>query len=151
MSIYYLDDIEKILQIFKPDIVQLPISLFDQRFLHDGTLAALAKEGIEIHARSVFLQGLPFICTSQLPNYFNKWKYFLDDFSSDCKLFETTPDQIFTSFLSTINELDGYVVGFNNNREMDCFMTNCFVGFNDYFLKYECKDTGLIDPYKWQI
>ena len=51
VSIYYSDDIEKILQIFKPDIVQLPISLFDQRFLHDGTLAALAKEGIEIHAR----------------------------------------------------------------------------------------------------
>lgn len=151
ISIYYSDNIEKILKIFKPDIIQLPLSLFDQRFLHDGTVAALAREGIEIHARSVFLQGLPFICTSQLPNYFAKWKTFLDDFSSDCKLFKTTPDQVFTSFINTVNELDGYVVGFNKKEEMDSFMSNSLMDFKDHFLKYECKDPGLLDPSQWQI
>ena len=38
--------------------MQVPFSLLDQRLLKDGALARLADMGIEIHARSLFLQGL---------------------------------------------------------------------------------------------
>jgi aryl-alcohol dehydrogenase-like predicted oxidoreductase len=40
------------------DLVQLPLSLFDQRLLHDGTVARLRVRGTAIHARSLYLQGL---------------------------------------------------------------------------------------------
>jgi aryl-alcohol dehydrogenase-like predicted oxidoreductase len=40
------------------EIVQLPLNAFDRRFLQDGTLAELQRKGVEIHVRSVFLQGL---------------------------------------------------------------------------------------------
>ena len=45
---------------FAPAVMQLPISLLDQRLVCDGTLTALAARGVEIHARSIFLQGLLF-------------------------------------------------------------------------------------------
>jgi aryl-alcohol dehydrogenase-like predicted oxidoreductase len=51
---------------FSPSVIQLPVSLFDQRLVRDGTLAALAARGIEIHARSIFLQGLLFATAQQL-------------------------------------------------------------------------------------
>jgi aryl-alcohol dehydrogenase-like predicted oxidoreductase len=41
--------------------MQLPLSLLDQRLLKDGTLARLKGLGIEVHARSIFLQGLLFL------------------------------------------------------------------------------------------
>jgi aryl-alcohol dehydrogenase-like predicted oxidoreductase len=40
------------------DLVQLPLSLYDQRLLSDGTIARLRAQGTAVHARSLFLQGL---------------------------------------------------------------------------------------------
>ena len=40
------------------DIVQLPLSLHDQRMLENGTVARLRSSGVAIHARSIYMQGL---------------------------------------------------------------------------------------------
>jgi D-threo-aldose 1-dehydrogenase len=54
----YLDDAPVALaQRLRPDIVQLPASLLDQRPAQTGTLDALADLGVAVHARSIFLQG----------------------------------------------------------------------------------------------
>ncbi|ESQ74947.1 aldo/keto reductase [Asticcacaulis sp. AC402] len=52
---------------FKPDIMQLPVSILDQRLVRDGTLDALARLGVEVQIRSVFLQGLLFLPREKLP------------------------------------------------------------------------------------
>lgn len=57
LSIYTADDLEGINHELL-DLVQLPLSLFDQRLLQDGTVANLRAQGTAIHARSVYLQGL---------------------------------------------------------------------------------------------
>lgn len=58
ISTYVADDPARLAERFRPDVMQLPFSLLDQRLLADGTLARLADMGVEIHARSLFLQGL---------------------------------------------------------------------------------------------
>jgi aryl-alcohol dehydrogenase-like predicted oxidoreductase len=40
------------------DLVQLPLSLYDQRLLVDGTITRLRDQGCAVHARSLYLQGL---------------------------------------------------------------------------------------------
>jgi aryl-alcohol dehydrogenase-like predicted oxidoreductase len=40
------------------DLVQLPLSLYDQRLLVDGTISQLRAQGCAVHARSLYLQGL---------------------------------------------------------------------------------------------
>lgn len=40
------------------DLVQLPLSLYDQRLLADGTIMRLREQGCAVHARSLYLQGL---------------------------------------------------------------------------------------------
>jgi aryl-alcohol dehydrogenase-like predicted oxidoreductase len=52
---------------FKPDLMQLPASLLDQRLIVDGTLAEIAALGVEIHLRSVFMQGILFLASHELP------------------------------------------------------------------------------------
>ena len=61
ISAYVADDPAVLAARFKPDVMQLPFSLLDQRLLADGTLGRLKEMGVEIHARSLFLQGLLFL------------------------------------------------------------------------------------------
>jgi aryl-alcohol dehydrogenase-like predicted oxidoreductase len=61
ISTYVADDPVALARRFRPDVMQLPFSLLDQRLLADGGLAHLTDLGVEIHARSLFLQGLLFM------------------------------------------------------------------------------------------
>lgn len=67
ISAYRADDPAALARRFRPAVMQVPVSLLDQRLVADGTLARLAAEGVEVHARSVFLQGLVFLEPEQLP------------------------------------------------------------------------------------
>ena len=56
MSIYTCADLDEVnYEMF--DLVQLPLSVYDQRLLNDGTITSLSERGISIHARSIYLQG----------------------------------------------------------------------------------------------
>ena len=58
-SLYYPSELDTLLERkVKFDIVQIPYNIFDQRF--SGHFALLKKNKVELHARSVFLQGLFF-------------------------------------------------------------------------------------------
>ena len=63
ISVYAADVPAALAARFRPDVMQLPFSVLDQRLLKDGTLGRLEGLGIELHARSLFLQGLLFIET----------------------------------------------------------------------------------------
>ena len=58
ISVYDVNEVNQVLKFWKPDIIQLPINIFDQRFLKKNLLKKLKRKKIEIHARSCFLQGL---------------------------------------------------------------------------------------------
>ena len=67
VSVYASDDPLGVARRFKPDIIQAPASLLDQRLLADGTLARLCEAGIEVQIRSIFLQGLLFLPPDRIP------------------------------------------------------------------------------------
>jgi aryl-alcohol dehydrogenase-like predicted oxidoreductase len=67
LSAYVADNPAGLAQRFAPDVMQIPFSLLDQRLLADGSLARLKDSGVELHARSLFLQGLLFLPPSRLP------------------------------------------------------------------------------------
>ena len=68
-SIYHPRELEQLWQdgvLF--DIIQIPYSVFDQRFA--PYFKELKEKGVEIHVRSVFLQGLYFRESENLESYF---------------------------------------------------------------------------------
>lgn len=62
------DDPAALARRYQPDLVQLPVSMLDQRPIHDGTLDRLADQGVEVHLRSIFLKGLLFMEREALPS-----------------------------------------------------------------------------------
>jgi aryl-alcohol dehydrogenase-like predicted oxidoreductase len=69
VSVYASDHPVSLARRFKPDVVQAPASLLDQRLLIDGTLATLADMGIEVQLRSLFLNGLLFLPPDRAPSH----------------------------------------------------------------------------------
>ncbi len=67
ISAYVADDPVALARRFRPAAMQIPFSLLDQRLIRSGALGAIKELGIEIHARSIFLQGLLFLAEEKLP------------------------------------------------------------------------------------
>lgn len=68
VAVHATDDPVGVARRFRPDLIQAPASLLDQRMLADGTLEKIADMGIEVQMRSIFLNGLLFLPLDRLPN-----------------------------------------------------------------------------------
>ena len=58
VSIYEYSHLAELNQNCKLDIIQFPANILDKRFQCADSLLNLRSEGVEMHARSIFLQGL---------------------------------------------------------------------------------------------
>jgi len=109
ISAYVADDPVALAERFRPDAMQLPFSLLDQRLLQDGSLARLKDLGVEIHARSLFLQGLLFM--SQPPEKLSTAGPMLDRIRAEVAGAGTTPLCAALGFALSRPEVDVAVVG----------------------------------------
>ncbi|MDP1737390.1 MAG: bifunctional regulator KidO [Caulobacter sp.] len=67
VSLHSTDDPVGVVRRFRPDLIQAPASLLDQRMLVDGTLERIAGMGVEVQLRSIFLNGLLFLPLDRIP------------------------------------------------------------------------------------
>jgi aryl-alcohol dehydrogenase-like predicted oxidoreductase len=58
---------------FLPDIVQAPLNVIDQSIASSGWLARLSEMNVEVHIRSVFLQGLLLQQPNERSVSFSRW------------------------------------------------------------------------------
>lgn len=58
VSVYHPAELEQLLDRYSLAVVQLPANWLDRRFLSPELLARLNQDGVEIHARSLLLQGV---------------------------------------------------------------------------------------------
>lgn len=72
VSIYAPDELAAIYPVLPPDLVQAPLNLVDRRLVDSGWLERLADDGVEVHTRSSFLQGL--LLMPQVPARFSPWQ-----------------------------------------------------------------------------
>ena len=73
VSVYGAEQLNFILDHFDIDLVQLPFNILDSRLFDDGMLSRLNQKKIEVHARSVFLQGLLLMDQKSRPSKFDRW------------------------------------------------------------------------------
>ena len=71
ISIYAPDELEGIIGKFDIDVVQAPLNVFDRRIL--GVIDQLTARNIEVHVRSVFLQGVLIASPKDRPQRFQPW------------------------------------------------------------------------------
>lgn len=67
LSVDGVEELDDLLGHFDFDIVQVPLNILNQALITDGYISRLKARGVEVHVRSLFLQGLVFLNFEQLP------------------------------------------------------------------------------------
>jgi len=151
ISVYDFSQIKKALNIFKPDIIQLPINVLDQRLIQDGTIAYLSGLGIEIHARSAFLQGLLLMSSKDRPPYFNPWAPLLSKWQRFCSDQLISPLHAALAFVCGLNDISYALVGVQNQHQLKEILDNSTTLNLSDFDQFACDDLTLIDPSVWSL
>lgn len=153
ISIYDSNEIKK-LPLEEIDLIQLPISLFDQRLIVDGTLQLLNKNNISIHARSIFLQGLILAENQSLPSFLSdSFKTHHRNFSNYCLKKNLKKLDLAIAFIRNVNLIESVLIGIENEHQL--FQIIEF--WNKYeenqigetFNKWSTLNPEDIDPRKW--
>ena len=126
ISIYDPKELDLIQTIFKPDIVQAPFNVFDQRLKNSGWLDKLKKSNVKIYARSCFLQGLllNYSHTNRIKNAFADYKKYLDSWFHWCKINKISSLKACLAFLKQQKKIDFLVIGFDNFSQLKKIVIN---------------------------
>jgi len=114
VSVYSSEQIDFVLDNFEIDLIQIPMSVFDQRLLHSGSLKRLKKAGVEIHVRSAFLQGLVFMNAQKIPNNLQRYSSHLSKFHGIVKELGVSPASASLAFLMQQPAIDKVICGVNS-------------------------------------
>ena len=136
---------------FKPDIIQVPYNAFDQRIERSGWLNKLKENGVEVHARSIFLQGLLLMDPSNRPKYFSKWDPIFDRWE---KYVENSG---FTNITCALRhaldnpKIDRVLIGVQSEKELNDILVSLDLDI-DITWNYDSDlSLSLIDPRRWDI
>jgi aryl-alcohol dehydrogenase-like predicted oxidoreductase len=117
VSVYDESDLALVESRFEPDIVQLPFNALDRRLAESDRLSRLRRTGTEVHARSLFLQGLLLMEPSALPRFFAPVSGTLASLRADWAARKLTPLSGCLRFVLHNADVDAAIVGVNSLRE----------------------------------
>ena len=126
-----------------PDALQIPINIFDQRFLFSGYREICNKNKIEVIARSIFLQG-------KLINFSNK-NYYINTWINFLNTHNLTPLQAIKSFLRSISDINKIIIGIDSVDQLKQFIIADHYELNiKNFYGLSTNNKNMIDPRYWK-
>ena len=150
ISIYDPSECEKILELFKIDIVQAPLNIIDRRLVNTGWLSKLHSLEIEIHTRSVFLQGLLLMPSDRISKNFNKWNKIWKKWSLQLKKNDLSAVEACLSYPLSLPEIDRVIIGVDNTDQLnDVLSKSKFLNPQIDFSFMNSSDQKLINPSNW--
>ena len=152
VSVYSGSQIDQLMDRFKIDLIQLPINVMDQRLLQSGHLQKLKSAGVEIHARSIFLQGLLLMELQNVPEYFDVIRKNLESYHHFIRARGLTPIQAALGFVLGLQEIDQVICGVNNALQLGeiCEAAQVEVDSNE-LAEFAIADESIVNPALWQV
>lgn len=150
VSVYGAKDIDRAVALFKPDVVQVPASVFDQRLLASGHLDALKRSGVEIHARSIFLQGVVLMSPSALPPHLAAARAALEKFDAACRVAGCSRIAAAMAFALCNPVFDTVLVGVTTPREWAEILEAAKERVNLPFEEFAVDQEEIVSPILWK-
>lgn len=151
VSVYESVQVDAVLKKFTPDLIQLPLSVMDQRMLTSGHLERLKNKGVEIHVRSVFLQGLLLMPLSNIPAFFEPVRPLLTRWHSAAQEQGLTVNQAALVFVKNIPCVDTVLVGLDNLTQFRSCFDDFAIDINFDGTGLACNDPTFINPSLWHL
>ena len=147
-STYTPKQVNFLLENFDFDIIQLPFNVFDTRLAEGGQLQALKKKNIEIHARSVFLQGV-LLDFDNLSSYFSTWRGQFDKYQEAVEKSGMSLLEYALNFALNTQEIGKVLVGVNSEQQLrEIFQSAQKEGKSS---AYPINDVNLLNPSLWKV
>ena len=150
ISIYDPTELDLLFNLFDFDLVQTPLNVLDRRILKSGWLSKLSSNKIEVHARSIFLQGLLLMSRNQIPTQFNKWAFLWNKWHQWLADSNLTALDACLQFALSFKQINKVIIGVDNINQIKQIVKSTKyqdISIPDYF---ETNDVDLINPYNWE-
>lgn len=153
-SVYNGSQIDALLERYPIDLVQLPLSILDQRLIHSGHLDRLAERNIEVHVRSAFLQGALLMSPDSLPSHLAGLRPCLEQISARAAGLGISTLQAALRFVSGLKQVAAVVCGVDSLAQFD--QLAAALANPEASLSVEdaaacvCPDSQLLDPSQWR-
>ena len=148
-SVYEPIELERFVLDFPPDIIQAPYSILDRRLKQSGWLSRLRSNGTEIHARSVFMQGLLLMDKKERPKKFNRWENFWLIWEQFLKNKKLSALEACLSFVNNEKEIDKIVVGVDSLKQFNQILKCRNFDQLDFPRELEKLDINLLNIPNW--
>lgn len=154
VSVYTNDEAKKALEFEDVDLIQLPFNALDN-YSKRGQLLKEAKEkGVEIHARSAFLQGLFFKPLNKLTGNLQNLKPALKQLRSLCSA-QNTMAGIALNYAYHQEEIDYVVIGVDNALQLQSNLTSVAKNISKEIITaidtIDVQETQLLNPSSWRL
>lgn len=152
ITVYTPEETLSIIKEFPMDIIQLPCSIFNQSFITSGVLQTLYEKNIEVHIRSIFLQGLVFMPTSEMHSFFNPIKKHIDGFHKELLLHDISIEKAAIDFAKN-TKAHRIIVGIQTPDQFKAVLASYMqeTDHNIDFGKYAITDSKFNNPANWTI
>ena len=149
ISVYSPDEVYELTDRLDVELVQLPLNIFDQRFLKSGCLEYLRQKNIEVHSRSLFLQGA--LLASKTPNLLLNWDPYFIRLRERCKELSLSLLEYCIAFAkSSLCDGSSVVIGVTSKKELSDILGAFSKDiYRENWENIACDEIGLIDPRKW--
>ena len=149
VSVYNSNQIHQIINRFEVDLIQVPINILDRRLIDNGTLKILFEKGIEVHARSIFLQGLLLMDKGSIPTKFNKWTSLWDVWYQWLNDNKISALEASISFTTAIPEISKVLVGVNSVSQLKGILNCRNIQLPVLPENFCSNDLELLNPANW--
>jgi hypothetical protein len=147
VSIYSPDDLEGIIDTFEIHVVQAPLNVFDRRIL--GVTDQLSALNIEVHVRSVFLQGVLITNPKDRPQRFEPWSEHFALFDEWVRSSGLSAMACCMGFALQQPSIAKLVIGTTSAKSLDEIMTSTPNSVLEVPTHLQSSVEQLIDPRFW--
>lgn len=117
-SIYDLKELEY-LSGFSIGVIQIPGSIFNQSIVESNLLEDLKKNGVNVFARSAFVQGLIFMKDEEIPKELEGIKLYLNTLRKIIKRKNMTIAEVAFNYIRNHKNVDSVVFGVNSITQLE--------------------------------
>lgn len=150
VSIYQPSTLDKIMNNAPIDIVQTPFNVVDTSIISSNWLDKLNRSGVEVHARSIFMQGLLLMDRNSIPEKFNRWSFLWDQWHEKLNTYELDALTQCISFVSSFPKIDRIIVGIETASQLQLILNAkelCATPID--WSQMTSNDDMLINPSNW--
>jgi aryl-alcohol dehydrogenase-like predicted oxidoreductase len=151
ISVYSPRELDAICPLFSLDLVQAPFNLVDRRLQSSGWLRRLKAEGVEVHTRSTFLQGLLLMGQDERPSKFMAWSDLWATWDKWLVERNVAPVHACLGFVLEHPEIERVVVGADSSMQLTQLIDAACAPKLSEFPNLDCIDELLINPARWPL